>query len=55
MKKYNINISGCDDSTKFSIELTEDQASFLRVIADLSEKTSTYGCQPVLHMSEAKA
>ena len=48
--KTAINISGCDDSTYFFIDLKPNQAEALRKVAALSEQTGG-GCRPILYVS----
>ncbi len=48
--KYEITVSGCDDSTTIIKELTEEQAKFLKEIADQITETSTYNCMPRMYV-----
>ena len=45
---FNIQIHGCDDSTCFDMEMTEQEYQFLQKVCHLSTKTSTYGCMPTM-------
>lgn len=54
LKTYNIYLIGCDDETKFSMELTEKEADLVKKIEKLSKETSTYGCMPVLEIFAEK-
>lgn len=47
-KKYHIELIGCDDTTRFDMELTPKEAKFLSQICDLSEEYSTYQCMPIM-------
>ncbi|WP_427340959.1 hypothetical protein [Caloranaerobacter sp. DY30410] len=40
--KYKISLHGCDDSTVFEMELTEEEYKLLKKIADKSEEVSTW-------------
>lgn len=46
--KVEISLDGCDDYTKFEMEVTEAELEFLKRIAAKSEEVSTYGCMPTL-------
>jgi hypothetical protein len=45
---YTINVHGCDDTTSFEIELTDEEAAVAKRIADKCTETSTYGCMPTM-------
>ena len=51
-REYKICLMGCDDWTEFTVELTEDEANLLRRVSELSHKTSTYGCMPIMDIDE---
>lgn len=46
--KHTICLSGCDDSTKFEMDMTEDQLIFLKKVAIKANNASEYGCMPTL-------
>lgn len=46
MAAVEITLSGCDDHTKFVVDLTDDETQLLERIATLSQEASDYGCQP---------
>jgi hypothetical protein len=46
-----ITLSGCDDSTTFEMELTDDKASAFRKAAEMSKAASTYGCMPTMEIT----
>lgn len=48
--RVEIRLNGCDDTTKFELEVSDEQFEFLRTIARLSTEASTYGCQPTLRV-----
>lgn len=48
---YTIELCGCDDSTGFRTELSESEAALLQRIAEMSKKTSTYGCMPTMKVN----
>lgn len=52
MKRYRIGVHGCDDSTCFDIELTDEEANGVSKIAERSEQVSTYGCMPIVEIQE---
>lgn len=47
---YEIVISGCDDSTRFTVDLTTEAVQVVERIADLSREASEYGCMPTLSL-----
>ena len=51
-KRYVISLLGCDDSTEFAMELTEEEAALMVRVGELSEQTSQCGCQPTLCIDE---
>lgn len=46
MKKYLIDNNGCDDTTRFEIELTDEELQTILKFIKLNNKNSYYGCQP---------
>ena len=48
MTAVQVQLIGCDDSTVFTVDVTEGEEALLRRIAELSRKVSTYSCQPRL-------
>ena len=52
MKKYHIENCGCDDSTDFDIELTDDELKTVIRLFEENNKASKYGCQPVAYIYE---
>lgn len=47
---YRIALNGCDDSTKFEIELTEAEYAVVKKIRDLSHEKSESGCMPTMEV-----
>lgn len=47
---YIVKIGGCDDHTTFRIDADEKELGFLLKVAELSQKTSTYGCMPSMYI-----
>ena len=47
-EEYKVNLSGCDDSTIFNMELTADEALLLIRVSKKSKEMSDYGCMPTL-------
>ncbi|HEY9411793.1 MAG TPA: hypothetical protein VIP77_19595 [Jiangellaceae bacterium] len=43
---YDIKVTGCDDSTSITVDLTPEQLAFLTEIAEKITATSTYSCEP---------
>ena len=48
--KYHIKVSGCDDKTEIIIDLTDDQAAFVKHLSKCITETSTYGCMPRMYV-----
>lgn len=46
--KYKIGIHGCDDSSVFEMELTDEEAEVIKRVAEECTNTSTYGCMPTM-------
>lgn len=46
MTPYEIKLSGCDASTAFVMDLSDDDAALLTRVAKLSQQVSGYSCQP---------
>ncbi|MGH3834160.1 MAG: hypothetical protein ACRDSF_00430 [Pseudonocardiaceae bacterium] len=47
-----ITLSGCDDSTKVDIELTDDERALVQRIGQLTKERSEYDCQPTMHVED---
>lgn len=54
MKKYQVCLHGCDDSTYIEMELTTEQLEFMKKLEVLAEKNSDYVCQPTIEIKELK-
>lgn len=52
MKKYKINVIGCDDTTIFEVELAEHEYNLIKMICEKCTDTSQYGCQPTMSIEE---
>lgn len=48
MPLYLIRLIGCDDTTEFTMELTDQEADLLEKISIKSQEVSTYNCMPKL-------
>jgi hypothetical protein len=51
IKKYRISIDGCDDSTRFEIELTDEQREVVEMLCEKSFENSTSRCMPTMEMT----
>ena len=51
-KKYEIILDGCDDSTKFEMELTNEEFELLEKVSSKANETSTYCCMPRMYVCE---
>lgn len=47
---YDIRVSGCDDSTSITVDLTPEQLAFLTEIAEKITATSTCSCEPRMYV-----
>lgn len=48
MKSVRITLSGCDDATIFTMDVTDEQLLFLMEVGRRSDLASEYNCQPEL-------
>lgn len=48
MKKYLIENNGCDDTTRFEIELSELELNTIIKFIKANNAASTYGCEPTI-------
>lgn len=51
-KSYVIELIGCDDTTRFLMELNEKEFKLIEKISKISKETSSYGCMPTLVVEE---
>ena len=51
-KSYFITLRGCDDMTRFRIELSNEELEFVKKLCKKSEETSTYICMPIMEVEE---
>ncbi len=52
--KCKVYLHGCDDSTVFELEVTEDEMYLLKEVEILSKLTSSYGCMPIMEIENIK-
>ena len=52
-RKYEITVTGCDDETVVSMELTAQEHELIDRLADLISTRSEYSCMPVMDIGEA--
>jgi hypothetical protein len=50
--RYEITVSGCDDSTRIETELTGVEFAFVSKLAERITEASTYGCMPTMHVAK---
>lgn len=50
MKKYYIENQGCDDTTEFYIDLTDDELKTVIKLFEANNKEANYGCKPDLYI-----
>lgn len=46
MKKYHIENIGCDDTTKFDVELTDEELKTIIKVFETNNSEANYGCKP---------
>lgn len=54
LKTYTISLNGCDDSTRFSIDLLDSEYKLVQRLSEMSKKASTSKCMPKLEIQEGK-
>lgn len=52
MKKYHIENRGCDDTTEFDIELTDEELKTVIRLFEANNKEADYGCKPSIYIYE---
>lgn len=53
VRKYKITVTGCDDETVVTMELTAQEYELIDQLADLISTRSEYSCMPVMDIGEA--
>ncbi len=48
MAVYSIKLQGCDDNTRITMNLSDDEYKLIKRLAERSEELSEYKCMPVL-------
>lgn len=51
--KYQISVNGCDATTNFEMELTDDEVEIVKRVAAKCTETSTYSCMPTIDVEPA--
>lgn len=51
----NVVLQGCDDSTEFFVDLTDDEMALVERLSTLSKEASSYGCMPTLNITRRTA
>lgn len=54
MTVHYITVSGCDDSTTVTMDVTEPEFEFLRRLAEQITAASSYGCQPRMSLDDPR-
>lgn len=52
-RKYEITVTGCDDKTVVTMELTAQEHGLIDHLADLIRNRSECSCMPVMDIEEA--
>lgn len=50
MNKYYIENQGCDDTTEFTTELSDDELKIVIKLFEENNKFADYGCKPSLYV-----
>ena len=53
-KSYFITLRGCDDMTRFQIELSNEELELVKKLCQKSEETSEYICMPIMEVEEVE-
>lgn len=53
-KNYYITLIGCDDITRFQIELSNEELELVKKLCRKSEETSEYICMPTMKVEEVE-
>lgn len=51
---YKITLQGCDDKTEIRRLLNDDQLEFLKDLAKMFKRESTYSCMPVMKITKIR-
>lgn len=54
-KNYFITLIGCDDITRFQMELSNEELELVKKLCQKSEETSEYVCMPTMEVEEDKS
>lgn len=52
LNTYKIILEGCDDTTVFDMELTDDEYNLLVRVSEKANETSTYMCEPRMYVQK---
>lgn len=52
MARYDITLHGCDDSTRVTFHLTDEQYGLMCLIASATEQASQSECEPRLSVTK---
>jgi hypothetical protein len=53
MTAYLIKLKGCDDSTEFGMDLSDDEAALVQRVSEASREASEFDCMPTLLITAA--
>ena len=53
-KNYFITLIGCDDITRFQMELSNEELELVKKLCQKSEETSVYICMPTMEVEEVE-
>lgn len=54
-KNYFITLIGCDDITRFQMELSNEELDLVKKLCRKSKETSEYICMPTMEVEEDKS
>lgn len=54
MKKYRIDVHGCDDTTTVYMALDKEAYKVVKMLCEAVTETSTYKCEPTMVITELR-
>ena len=54
MAWVHIDLCGCDDTTRMTVDVTDEELRFLKQLEVRSQEQSRYSCQPIMQLHQAE-
>ena len=51
MSRYIVDVAGCDETTYVSVELSDEMAEGVQIVAAATVERHWYGCYPILSVT----